>query len=269
MTLVLSLVVAEVVVQVSDRRISLLAADGTLTPRDDMTNKALLYCNRVVFGFTGLAELRGQRTDLWLAERLAATDDLGEAFARIRDDLTELFRHRLYRPHRHTVVAAGYKLEQDQSLTPYYAIISNCYQDGRWLAQAQPTFLWLWEACPPGTFGIFQAPAWVETQSFSRLRRNLRAVGDRSLDVTNAIRLMVEAVRDVAASQVGVGADLMLSVLPCAAAAPRDDTMILSGPPSPETPTFLYLPVDASPVQYGPTFTCGGSIMSDFQAGPA
>jgi hypothetical protein len=253
--------------QVSDRRVSLLSADGSSSLRDDVTNKAVLHSNRSVFGFTGLAELQRRRTDLWIADRLAASEQLGEAFEHIRDDLTRLFKRRPYRDRRHAVVAAGFEFEPDQSLTPYYAVVSNFFRVGQWFARAQPDFLWGCEACPANTFGLFQAPAWLPNSQYQRLRRNVRSIAQRSLESSYAIRLLVEAIREITARESSVGRELMLTVLPKSAAYPRPDVMVLSGIPSTDTPTFLHLPYGSAAVTYGPTFVFGGSVLSDFKAG--
>lgn len=74
MTLVLSLISESWAIQVSDRRLVYVGPDGTVVRRDDEKNKAILWCNRVAFSYSGLGELGpgGEGTDTWLARELAA-----------------------------------------------------------------------------------------------------------------------------------------------------------------------------------------------------
>jgi hypothetical protein len=77
-----------------------------------------------------------------------------------------------------------------------------------------------------------------------------------------AVRLVVAAIREVAAAHDEVGTDLLLSVLPRASVGGPDVLLLTGGPPG-NTPTFHYLPDGGDPIQYGPTFVCNGGIMSD------
>jgi hypothetical protein len=70
MTLVLTALTEHEVIQVSDRRFTYVKG-GSVVRRDDEKNKAVLFCGRLMFGFTGLGELGVERqTDLWLAGRI-------------------------------------------------------------------------------------------------------------------------------------------------------------------------------------------------------
>lgn len=59
MTLILDCIARDAVFQVSDRRLT-DAYGGTVV--DDQSNKAVVVDGRVVFGYTGLATIDGQRT---------------------------------------------------------------------------------------------------------------------------------------------------------------------------------------------------------------
>jgi hypothetical protein len=63
-TLVLDCFARDAAFQVSDRRL-VDPERGTIV--DDETNKAVILNGRVVFSYTRLAKIRGQRTDEWLA----------------------------------------------------------------------------------------------------------------------------------------------------------------------------------------------------------
>ena len=72
MTLVLNLITESWAIQVSDRRLVWLDR-GKIVRKDDERNKAVMWCNRLAFAYTGLAELGPMRepTDEWLARELA------------------------------------------------------------------------------------------------------------------------------------------------------------------------------------------------------
>jgi hypothetical protein len=76
-TLVLSVLTQEHVIQVSDRRLvrhDPATAQAELL--DDEANKAVLWRGRLAFAYTGLADLgRDRQTDLWLAHTLAAVQE--------------------------------------------------------------------------------------------------------------------------------------------------------------------------------------------------
>ena len=62
-TLVLSVGTPECLYQISDRRLT--RSDGTVTTDDE--NKATIWFGRMIFGYSGLAEIDGQPTDRWFA----------------------------------------------------------------------------------------------------------------------------------------------------------------------------------------------------------
>ena len=71
MTLILSCATRDFVLQVSDRKTTRPLPDGTVETKDNDANKVVVVCNNAVVGYTGLAELDGEDTDVWLARTLA------------------------------------------------------------------------------------------------------------------------------------------------------------------------------------------------------
>jgi uncharacterized membrane protein len=268
MTLILSLVGQDYAVQVADRRISLLHSSGRSTIRDDNTNKVVNFANRAVFGFTGIAELEGKRTDLWIADRLKESPDLGDGFDALRNDLTTLFARRPYKGHRHAVTAAGFKWEPDGSVTPYYALVTNMFENGRWLSTPRDRFLWLDETYEANTYSVHQAPAWLTDHEHNQLRRTLRTVQSRGLSVSAVVQVMARAIRAVRSPL--VGPDLMVTILPRAVAAAREgESHFLTGGVGPNHATFAYLSSRGEVVQYGPTVVTGdGGVITDFTFAP-
>src|SRR5947208_4367655 len=120
MTLVLSALTQHEVIQVSDRRFTYTQPDGSIVSQNDEKNKAVLFCGRLMFSFTGRGDLgKDRRTDLWLAERISevlAETEPGDQAVLLRGlaaKATALFR-RAYRGQRHAFVAAGWGRCVDQ-----------------------------------------------------------------------------------------------------------------------------------------------------------
>src|SRR2546426_7125116 len=107
MTLVLSCLTQNFVVQVSDKRVTRIS-DGALV--DDRRNKGTQYCTQMAFSYSGLAELGGINTDVWLANILASASSLNDAVKILRDKATEEFRQ-VHLPNcakRHAFVGVGW-----------------------------------------------------------------------------------------------------------------------------------------------------------------
>ncbi len=74
MTVILTCLTNEYVVQASDRQLSTIDDKGRVTPTNNASNKALTYKNQFAFAYTELAELpklkSGQTAIDWASERL-------------------------------------------------------------------------------------------------------------------------------------------------------------------------------------------------------
>lgn len=66
MTLILACVTPTMVYQVSDRRLTLASNPKAIV--DDERNKSV-FVGRVSFGYTGLAYVGNERTDIWASSR--------------------------------------------------------------------------------------------------------------------------------------------------------------------------------------------------------
>jgi len=271
-TVIISVIAQDLVFQVSDRRLS-RTLGGKVIPEPKPANKAVLFCNRAVFGYTGYAFLpprpprgeEGMRTDLWLANELKDFQNLGDAFEHLESRLSQVFKNPRDRQMGHTVTAAGFKLEADGASAPYYAVVSNqLNKDGEWTSP-QGVVRWDYQTRPPGTVGVFAAPGWLPGARLQRLRLDVAAAD--TLDA--AIGPVVEAIREVADRTEAVGKDLMLSVLPRSSVGDNPSVVLTGGVALGEgTPTFHYLPEHGAAVAYGPTFVCNGSVLTDFTITP-
>lgn len=269
MTLIGTLVSSSVVVQVSDRRISLMHGDGSTELRDDVTNKAVLYENRATLAFTGLAELENETTDLWIARRLAEPPDLNAGLEKLTSDLTELFRRKPYRGHYHSIVIAGWKRNGPDEPTGFSGLVSNHFRlGGEWLSSPSAEFDWFVEMAKPNLPTLVFVPNLMPKGAGTALYRELLRVKNRGLNVTNAVSLMADAIRSIADYRPTVGRELMASVLPRSAVprGPVAEMTVVSGVVNPDVPTFYSISASGDEVAYGPTIIMNGMIMSGFEA---
>ena len=146
MTLVLSCITEDVVYQVSDRRLTFFQPAGKLM--DDHTNKAVFVEGRAAFGYTGISQVNGMRTDNWLFDLVSrlGTPNVGTVVRGLRDEATKAFRrmHVATRYKRHAFQCVGWFLNNPANMSefePGILTIHNALDEqGEWLAYAQPEF---------------------------------------------------------------------------------------------------------------------------------
>lgn len=285
MTLVLSTLTQHEVIQVSDRRFTYLAPDGSVRSRNDEKNKAVLFCGRLMFSFTGRGDLgKKRRTDLWLADAICdviattRSNDQGELLKGLAEKCTSLF-FKAYKGQAHAFVCAGWahfvdeptdrQAEQDE-FTPYMATISNFHGPaGTQLSAVSDKFsIWIRKLDRSEGGFTFAAPAHFDPPELNALCSQL-ASADRARSSLALAEIMGEAVRGVAERNPNVGKGLMVNVLPRAALGTVPGFMALAGPPMDDTQTFLYIPPSGEGVvQLGPVTTCGETVLADFRAEP-
>jgi hypothetical protein len=156
MTLILSVVTHQHLIQASDRRL-VWFRHKKVVKRDDYRNKAVCWRGRMTLAYTGLAQVGPKRrTDLWLAdvllaEAVAGQTDHGFALEHLADAATAEF----LKPYigkrippelrRHAFVAIGWaSFDGGQSMDSYIAYVSNFHDVGpdgvQMLSSAKPEF---------------------------------------------------------------------------------------------------------------------------------
>jgi hypothetical protein len=145
MTVILTCLTNEYVVQASDRQLSERDEKGRVTPVSQNSNKALTYKNQFSFAYTGLAELpllksgkKGRQTAIeWATERLAEGKNLDEAVDHLKHRVTDLMNSNQLRKlpahkRRLAFVGAGFEeIAYGNKLirSPLYLLIENFIQD--------------------------------------------------------------------------------------------------------------------------------------------
>lgn len=220
MTLILSCITRDAIVQVSDRCLTDLR---TGAPIEQEANKAVFLSNRVAVAFTGLARIESKPADVWLRDILEPHESVGHGIQLIVDEATRAFAE-MPLPlsvKRQAFVAAGWARfnPEDDDLRPFGVIISNAVdQNGTWLAEALPSFT--------GFGQILQGPrgcSWTHAGGLPRARalsvyRSLRRMVEHDVSAAAIADLFVKETRFMAQqpnSRIGRG--LMVSSIPRAA----------------------------------------------------
>jgi hypothetical protein len=268
MTLVLSLLTRDHVVQVSDRRLVFLNGPNAGKRKDDNTNKAVVICNRVAFAYTGLAEILNQHTDDWLLETVQGIIPYRPlvTFNTIAHAATEEFKkiRVTRREKRHAFVGVGWaKFKADGVLEPYACSISNALDDNwYWLDEARDDFRVRIDPLPKGMDFAFECTGQQVDRSTKRwLGRQLRKCLARGTSESmTLIRIMGECIHRIAAHNVAVGNGLTALSIPFAATASLKGLTIPLGPPYPKdcVLSFYYPAERFEAIYYGPHYTCGG-----------
>lgn len=287
MTLVLSLITESWAIQVSDRRLVWLDAAGGIVRKDDERNKAVVWCKRLAFAYTGLAELGPMReaTDEWLARELAesyadagSVDQSQDAVvAAIADRAsTAIKRPRIARgipaqQRRHAFVGVGWaRFTGEDGMSPYITQIHNFPGPSDPRAPVADEFGVAILRLPAGDKQIFVT--WIGQELDDPARALLEELGRGDPCARGygayAAGVMVGIVRTVAASNEFVGHGLLINSLPRWAIHPgQAETVLLASGPIDQELTFLHLPHDQDDaVIRGPRYVCEGRQMANFQA---
>ncbi|MCK4829895.1 hypothetical protein KA005_79970 [bacterium] len=276
MTIILNCLTPKYAIQVSDRRLTLPNGDIF----NDHSNKAIFVNGHIVFSYTGLAFIDGHtRNDDWFLDVLAniykehPNGSFTTITEHIADRATETIRVLRISPtfKRLAFVGVGWgksTSEADDRLRPIYFIISNTHgENGKWLTEAQPRF----SVLPFTPSEEKRAMLVADGQPLSddlrkRLRRQIDSCVAKEAGPRSITRLLIAAVRIVAATNPRVGRNLLVNCIPKDSVQPGR-LIFMGKPPTSTVPTFTYVPENTSiPVQYGPHVfgfgvSCSGMVV--------
>lgn len=272
MTLILSAVVRDYAIQVSDRR---LTRAGKL--EDDETNKAVLFCNRFCFAYTGLGFIGVTPTDEWLTKALvnAKTQSLSEATRSLAQQATDAFRKIGWSraQKRHAFVGVGWaQLRNEAFLSPIICSVSNAHNaDGVWLDKARDEFTVfhrLWSEKP--IFDVIATGQSLQSQELKFLRRNLRRCFDHKTGPELISEYLIHQIRRIAEESDLVGKSLMVVCLPKQSVLTSSMFLTNLAPGSQKTmkdvQSFYYLPDgEDDRVRFGPDTACAGQGLTNVQ----
>lgn len=280
MTLIVSYIDPSYAIQVSDRRVTFLDAQGRIQRKDDQSNKAVLWSNRLAFGFTGIANLgMERRTDRWLARQIleweeaqAAVGDRNPAslLETIAERATEYFDgprlSRVVQSQRcHAFGVVGWAtFPGNGDFEPYLVELTN-FPNREWrggfvgrIGRLPNSHSRLW-----GFLGQS-----VSTEMRADLRRALDALNPGADDYPHrVVSVLAQLVRRIAAENELVGKGLQIIVMPRSTIKEgQSGGMYAAGGPMNNEQTFLYVPPDGdTSTFYGPSMVVSSAVVGDFE----
>jgi hypothetical protein len=255
-TLVLTAFTQDLVVQVSDRSLSQKGV-----PLAETRTKTVVW-GPLMFGMSGLAEIEGERSDMWLAARLSEISvGAPDPLERLTTKATQAFSQVRLDWRRHAFVAAGWRRGR-----PVLATISNCLDaQGGQLARAERVFtLRTYQLPETAVFETYAIGAAIPENSTTELKRLGRRVAERTNMMRGGagavVRLLVDRVRRIANVEPTVGDSLMVGVYPRGA----PPVTSLSFPPRENEAAFFYLPSPGhnTPMFYMPALATPGMAVA-------
>jgi len=244
-TLILSLIRPDYVLQMADRRITSMQTGEII---NDDTIKSVMLSNQMVFSFTGMAAVLVpntgfQQTDHWLMSQLselpvtATTDDACDL---IQDRATKICEDmkRVGISKQLAFVGVGFttKTTKTPLSQPVCVIISNFHdKNGKPLPHITERFVCARFVCNDNQYGIWAVPDWLNMPEYKSLNGKLEHKISKTADPREYVKILKDSIREVSARLESskppiraVGKSLLVSAIP----KPGDDTseVMLKGP---------------------------------------
>jgi len=271
-TQILAALTHDYVLVASDRRLTFASGPRNGQVADDDTCKLVCLCGIWGIAYTGLATLDGMPTHEWIAVRLAenkcvspysAAQILGDAAApalRAAGISLEL-----------TFLIAGWARLPDLTLVPHFLLISNMHEAVGQL-----------RAAPGQSFNRFERRLRSDEAYAARvvgqplpngrgkqLDRLLRRMLKHKVGPKPAMQAFAREILRTSEVRNSVGEKVLAFSIPIAAARQTYKTrnqMMLAMEPNLSNAAFCYFdPAYSQLRQYGPTFTCGESAVTDVE----
>ena len=280
MTIVLSCVTDDCVYQVSDRRLTSFTPPHA--PIDDESNKAVFVNGRLAFGYSGISQVNGESTDVWLTKVAASAgsaNDLMLVARTIRDQATIDFRRmtfaRQYK--RQAFQGVGWFADPNSGdLMPGVLTISNALdpKTSAFIGNARPVFE-LYDNFPK----LRRHQIWLNSVGYrgspeerDAIFRVVRNCAHRSTRRQHAmLAALVMCVRWLSGREGSIGPNLMAVSIPKRAAERVRQTggsLSLLGGPVPNTATFLDCNTSGRTTLFAPNVVYQGSAATNVSGGP-
>lgn len=243
MTLILSCLTRDYVVQVSDRRV--VATDGSW--REDRANKAVFFCGHSSFSYTGIARLEGLPTDEWLTQQLGTAKALGDALPllqrRARHAVRAIPFPSSVPPSERPVIRrlafvniafvllgepsadrTRYQLLRTDTLSeasiqkmrPVLTVVSNFFRSpDQWLPKAEREFTVFHRTLDENEdFTVFPSGQRIGDEDYKELVRNVRHCVERSTSGYPTARILARQIQAVSKNNQMVGSNVLCSLIP-------------------------------------------------------
>jgi hypothetical protein len=261
-TLILTLLANQHIVQVADRRLTL--PDGSIY--DDDTNKAVFYCGRVAVAYTGLALIEAMATAEWIGLCMKDFTQTEAAMHHIADRAESYLQSANVIDKRIAVIATGWATSSGKSeIYQFISVASNFMTDS-----------WEWGSCrkmkvrtrilDDASWHLFFAGQAVYPGEVSRLSRLLNRAFKRGATIIDIVRLLQRVVHSVASRNSTVGKGMITHLLSRKAAV--DGRSLIVTPLSVESHSFLYTSKEGRSDRFqGAVIACNGALLTNFGGG--
>lgn len=269
MTLILTCLTNDYIVQAADRRLT--QPDGTLTSDD--ANKAVFWCFRAAVAYTGPAKIEGEPTAEWIGKCMAEANVPGieRTMKYIAERAEKYFRDNKDKTRKFAVVAAGWAKVPDE-LRPYIYVASNFMTDAwTWKASPSDRMSLNWKVMPKAsTHMIFAVGQTLATPEDGRLRAGVNRAVARGAPPTVVAKLLGDTIQSVAAGNdfraKRVGKALIIHLVP-RKAVESNSSFLLYGL-TPDAHSFHYISPDGRSDQFkGAVIACRGQLIPHFEGG--
>ena len=213
MTLIISCITRDFVVQASDRRVSMPG----LRRGDDRANKAIFCCGQSAWAYTGLAQIGRERTDEWLVNHFRQHDKLQDAMTdmakRLDGAMSRLPDRREAK--RLAVVGVGFARFRQVGHQPYLAWISDSLDPPHaWRPRPRTAFAAHIIYLPAGrAFDVATYGQRIPTEQHAVFRRSVQRVLEHRSGPVAVARLATELIQEVATGNHAVGKNIMCMIL--------------------------------------------------------
>lgn len=251
MTLVLTAITQDHIVQVSDMRLTLPDRSAVA----ETAAKQVIWNGDFVIGYTGWACSAGERTDQWIATAIASATSVEDALKAIHGSAEAHVRTTGGTDKRLEIFGAGWPVHPTYGRFPYWLHVTNV---GGSIRGAPGRFT----ARGHHVRDELEVHALGQPINLDGLRRTLRTVLSHSTGPASLARILAETIRSKAAVESLVGGNLLIASLPRASvpvsvgwrAGPIDWTL----------PQCLYAAADPDDAYFRqPTVAGGGMVLFD------
>jgi hypothetical protein len=229
MTMILTCLTNEFIVQASDRRTT-AEEGGETIPKDNNRNKALIYDNHTVLAHTGLAILEDQKFTIdWVAERLAQLANFQDAVAYLCECATQLMETPPFSGYSESdrrlgLVGGGFInwVEAGQTVRrPAYFVISNFMNhEGKEQPPPYNTFRAYYNyplRYGESTFKLFRAGQRLPGDSEKQLNKTFKKYFQKKPDAVRPETIgwhLTHAIQDAAEYNKKVGKNVICTFVP-------------------------------------------------------
>lgn len=274
-TLVLACCTESHIYQISDRRLTTLGDPGQVI--DDEQNKSVMVNGRVVFSYTGVSQIGGEKTDVWLTRTIANTpnDDMAQVARNIADRATSDFRRYGIRRHHAFQGVGWFRLKNETWISPGVITVDNGIdpRTGSWMDDILPAFRVSTQfpsKLPAGSYltSVGVSPSADEKATIVRLMR--KCVRHKNSTPATVAKALILSMRWLSSRHQAVGPGLVLVALPMAYADNYAETrrsMMYLGPPHESVPAFMYVSATGRRSYFGPHLVTGGAYVTGVEAG--